>query len=164
MSTTQAPLESELPTMLPLKCQVWMSDFYKDLEAECEEYDRRAIRIQTEVLSKHIDSMQPELQEQLHVVRSTLMQLTCKPVLPKSFREYVERATEVRQKALAAISEVATMYESDPVDPDPADPGSPKTQKPSKRRKVASRIKNSLQNLACDMVSNSIKIRLRELR
>ena len=158
MPSIQAPLDSEKPTK-PLKCHEWMDDLWKGLNATSEAHDAHVDMIQKKILDKKTGGrIQPRLRDRLSETRCTLTRLlTSRAKLHRRTRAYQAKARKARKSALAMISE-------DQV----GDVDLPKMPRLSDKSKTGSWIKITLPiyraYLTSDLVDNSIKPRLREIR
>lgn len=157
-SDTQAPIQSKSYPKLPLKCQEWMSDLWKDLSAKAEAGDTFTNTIHTKVLGKHTGRIQRKLKEKLSVNTCTLARLAeNRPGFRRPSTAYKEKATKVRTDALATISEDHT-----------TSPRLPKMPRLPEKKKLAPWVDETIkaygEYVASDSVDVSIKPRIKEIR
>lgn len=162
MPSSQAPLESKPPTKPQLKCQQWMSNLKKDLNAKAEAQDRYKNTIRTKIIGEQAGRIQQKLRKKLSHETCTLARLVeNRSGLHRRTVAYMKRAMKVRKNALATISEVHR--EAHRVNTDV-----PKMPRLSEKKDLASWIKESLKiygkYIASDLVDASIKPRLKRVR
>lgn len=159
MSSTQSPLKSKPSTKLPLKCQQWMNDLWKDLNAKAEAGDRHINKTHTKVLGKHTGRIQRKLREKLSEKACSLTRLVeNRPGLRRRAVVYKERAIKVRTKALDTISEEEHTI----------NPKLPKMPRLSEKKSLRSWVKETIQvygqYIVSDSVDASIKPRIKQIR
>ncbi|MCJ1467114.1 hypothetical protein MMC07_005736 [Pseudocyphellaria aurata] len=157
MSSTPAPLESESSTHRPLKCQLWMNQLRKDLNANFEAHDRHCTTNFTKILGKHTGRIQQKLQRKLSRRKvCTLARLVeNRPRLHRRTIAYMKKAKKAKNKVLTTIHEDQTPSSEEPKMPQPLEKTEPESW-------IREPVQVHTKNIVSDLVDASTKPRTKK--